>query len=101
MAPGAAPWFALQVLVKEPLQPYTSALLSTIITCNGGLPSDHLSLSMSLSPLNRRGQRLHLHRLPAAPQDQGGGHQRPDGEAQVLLHLQDLQAPTGVPLQPL
>lgn len=53
----------------------------------------------SLLSCQRRGQRQH--RLQATAQDEGGGHQRPNGQAEVLLHLQDLQAATCLPLQPL
>lgn len=52
-----------------------------------------------LSSAQRRGQRQH--RLQAPPQDEGGGHQRADSQAEVLLHLQDLQTATCLPLQPL
>jgi len=39
--------------------------------------------------------------ISTAAKDQGGPGQGPDGQAEILLHLQDLPAAKGLALQPL
>lgn len=62
-----------------------------------GAPDPRLGHPLLLSlPAPRQHRQLHI---PAAPSNPGGDDQWADGEAEVLLHLQDVPATSDLTLQ--
>ena len=62
-----------------------------------GAPDSRLGHPPPFSPPTLR-QHRQFH-IPATPADPGGDDQRANGEAEVLLHLQDVPAAPDLPLQ--